>query len=57
LLKDFDERNIQVFGRIPSEEEFIPIVEINIKLPGEVQTILKSINQQSEIVNKKLVEG
>ena len=68
-LKELDEANLKFFGRVPVEEEYVPIVEVSFKvknrfdfcwllqLPGDIQNALKNANQNSETLNKNLAEG
>jgi len=55
-LTEVDTINLKVFGRIPAEDEYLPIVELDMKAPYAVQNQVKACNKTAEEINKQLVE-
>lgn len=55
-LLDIDQVNLKVFGRVPSEDEYLPIVEVDIKSPFNVQNAVKACNKACEEINKALLD-
>lgn len=55
FLKKLDSLNRQYFGCIPGlNNNTMPVFEINFKLPREIQTSLKKINESGKYINKDI---
>lgn len=57
LINRVDRLNLAIFSRIPLEEEFIPLLDVNVKSPRAYQDAVRSLNEVSKKVNTAVGAG
>jgi hypothetical protein len=57
LITRVDQLNMEIYGRVPLEEEFMPLIEINSKTPAAWQKALKKINDHNANINAQILSS